>query len=102
VILGPFGPYGHGSVIPAVEAITRYIEIVLRKFQIENIKSLVPKKEAVVDFRHHRELYLKRTVWDAHCRSWFKLGANGDAIMMWPGTRLHFFDVLLHPRWEVV
>lgn len=101
VILGPFGPYGHGSVIPAVEAITRHIELVLRKFQREGIKSLDPKQEAVEDFKKHRQLFLKRTVWDAPCRAWFKLGKDHDNIMMWPGTRLHFFDILLNPRWEV-
>ncbi|KAI0136174.1 hypothetical protein BJ170DRAFT_585 [Xylariales sp. AK1849] len=100
MILGPFGPYGHGSVIPAVEVITKHIALVLRKLQTENIKSLMPKKTAVADFKRHREIFLKRTVWDGPCRSWFKLGPKGEAIMMWPGTRLHFFDVLLNPRWE--
>lgn len=101
MILGPFGPYGHGSVIPAVEAITRHLDVVIRKLQREGIRSLVPKEEAVAEFRRHRELFLKRTVWNAPCRSWFKIGGPDGPIMMWPGTRLHFFDVLLNPRWEV-
>lgn len=101
VVVGPFGPYGHGSIIPAIEAITRHVALVLEKVQTQNIKSLVPKKEAVLEFKQHRELYLKRTIWDAPCSSWFKLGPHGENIMMWPGSRLHCFDILLNPRWEV-
>ncbi|KAI9745058.1 MAG: hypothetical protein M1818_001336 [Claussenomyces sp. TS43310] len=100
MILGPFGPYGHGSVISSVEVITRHVEQIIKKMQLEDIKSFVPKQEAVDDFKRHRELYLKRTVWDSPCRSWFKGGTVDGPIMMWPGSRLHFFKVLENPRWE--
>ncbi|KAH8203068.1 hypothetical protein TruAng_002796 [Truncatella angustata] len=100
LMLGPFAPYGHGSVIPAIEVITRNIATFLHKFQTQNIKTVMPKKEAMADFRQHRDLFMKKTVWDAPCTSWFKLGPNGDTVMMWPGSRLHCFDVLLNPRWE--
>lgn len=100
-MLGPFAPYGHGSVLPAMEVIARNIAMTLEKFQTQNIKSLVPKKEAVADFREHRNLYMKKTVWDDPCSAWFKLGPQGETVLMWPGSRLHCFDVLLHPRWEV-
>ncbi|KAI1771744.1 hypothetical protein F4818DRAFT_202668 [Hypoxylon cercidicola] len=100
MMLGPFAPYGHGSVIPAIEVITRYISMALEKFQTQNIRSLVPKKEAVADFREHRDLYMKKTVWDAPCSSWFKLGPKGETVMMWPGSRLHCFNALWNPRWE--
>ncbi|KAI1474598.1 putative dimethylaniline monooxygenase [Daldinia eschscholtzii] len=100
MVVGPFGPYGHGSIIPAMEALTRHVALVLEKFQTQNIKSLMPKKEAVAEFRQHQELYMKRTIWNAPCRSWFKLGPQGEHIMMWPGSRLHSFDILLNPRWE--
>lgn len=101
MIVGPFGPYGHGSIIPAMEAITRNVVLMIEKFQTQNIKSVVPKKEAVAEFKQHRELYLERTIWNAPCRAWFKLGPNGENIMMWPGSRLHTMEVLLNPRWEV-
>jgi hypothetical protein len=101
VMLGPFAPYGHGSVIPAIEVIARNIAMFLHKFQTQNIKTVVPKKEAVAEFRQHHHLFMKRTVWNAPCTSWFKLGADGDTVLMWPGSRLHCFEVLLNPRWEV-
>jgi len=68
--------------------------------QLEDVKSFVPKQAAVEDFKQHRELYLKRTAWDSPCSSWFKGGRVDGPIMMWPGSRLHFFEALQNPRWE--
>jgi hypothetical protein len=69
--------------------------------QTEDIKSFMPKQEAVDDFKRHRELFLKRTAWSSPCRSWFKGGTVDGPIMMWPGSRIHFFDAMANPRWEV-
>jgi hypothetical protein len=101
VINGPFGPYAHGSILPTIELITRYVEKFIVKLQTENIKGFSPKQEAVDDFRRHRELFLQRTAWSSPCRSWFKGGTVDGPIMMWPGSRLHFFEAIANPRWEV-
>ncbi|KAL4865169.1 hypothetical protein BDV12DRAFT_211233 [Aspergillus spectabilis] len=100
MINGPFGPYGHGSILPIIEVITRYIEKFITKLARENIKSFYPKQEAVDEFRRHRELFLLRTAWSSPCRSWFKGGTVDGPIMMWPGSRLHFFEALAEPRYE--
>jgi hypothetical protein len=35
------------------------------------------------------------------CRSWFKNGkAQGPVTAIYPGSRLHFFEMLKTPRWE--
>ncbi len=101
VINGPFGPYGHGSILPVIEIISRYVEKFIHKLQRQNIKSFFPKKEAVDDFKRHRELFLLRTAWSSPCRSWFKGGTVDGPIMMWPGSRIHFFEALSDPRFEV-
>jgi hypothetical protein len=101
VINGPFGPYGHGSILPVIEIISRYVEKFITKLQTENVKSFHPKQAAVDDFQRHRELFLLRTAWSSPCRSWFKGGTADGPIMMWPGSRLHFFEALDKPRWEV-
>lgn len=98
---GPFGPYGHGAILPVMEVITRHIEKIVTKMQTEDIKSFMPSQRATDDFKRHRELYLKRTAWSSPCRSWFKLGKIDGPIMMWPGSRLHMFHVMENPRWEV-
>jgi hypothetical protein len=101
VINGPFGPYGHGSILPVIEIITRHVEKIITKFQQEDIKTFVPRQKAVDEFKRHRELFLKRTAWSSPCRSWFKGGKVDGPIMMWPGSRLHFFRAMEIPRWEV-
>ena len=101
MINGPFGPYGHGSILPTIEIITRYIEKFIIKLQTENVNSFIPTREAVDEFKRHRELFLKRTAWSSPCRSWFKGGTADGPIMMWPGSRLHFFEAMARPRWEV-
>ncbi|KAF2771591.1 putative dimethylaniline monooxygenase [Teratosphaeria nubilosa] len=100
MINGPFGPYGHGSILPVIEIITRYIEKFIVKMQTQNIMAFEPKQEAVDDFKRHRELFLLRTAWSSPCRSWFKGGTVDGPIMMWPGSRLHFFEALKDPRFE--
>ncbi|KAI9375098.1 putative dimethylaniline monooxygenase [Aspergillus egyptiacus] len=100
MVNGPFGPYGHGSILPIIEIITRYIEKFLAKLGRENMKSFQPKQEAVEDFKRHRELFLLRTAWSSPCRSWFKGGTVDGPILMWPGSRLHFFEALAEPRYE--
>ncbi|KIW85166.1 hypothetical protein Z517_00556 [Fonsecaea pedrosoi CBS 271.37] len=100
MINGPFGPYGHGSILPVIEIITRYLEKFVEKLQTEDVKYFAPKMEAVEDFRRHRELFLKRTAWSSPCRSWFKGGTVDGPIMMWPGSRLHFFEAMAKPRYE--
>lgn len=100
-INGPFGPYGHGSVLPIIEMQTRYLESLITKLQTQDVKSFVPKQAAVDDFKRHRELFLKRTAWNSPCRSWFKGGTVDGPIMMWPGSRLHFFEALQSVRFEV-
>lgn len=101
VINGPFGPYGHGSILPVIEIISRYVEKFITKLQVQNVKSFWPKQEAVDDFKRHRELFLKRTAWSPPCRSWFKAGTVNGPILMWPGSRLHFFEAISDPRFEV-
>lgn len=84
---GPYGPLGQGSAIPMIELFANYITAVIRHIQIENIKSLYPRQRVIDDYAEHADLFNKRTVWDAPCRSWFKGGKLDGRIMLHPGTR---------------
>lgn len=49
---------------------------------------------------HTHEL-LKRTAWSSSCSSWFKNGKqHGPVTAIWPGSRLHYFEVMKEPRFE--
>lgn len=101
VFLGPNAPIGHGSVLPIVEHAAKYIIQMLYKCQTEGIKSVAPKQEAVADFAEHIAIFMKRTAWSTHCRSWFKNGkVDGPVVALHPGSRIHWFHMLEKPRFE--
>ncbi|GLA09727.1 hypothetical protein AnigIFM60653_000668 [Aspergillus niger] len=97
---GPFGPYGHGSFLPITETLSRHFLQILEKMSSEGVTSFEPKEEAVADFFEHHRKFMPRTAWTSPCRSWFKQGTVDGEVMMWPGSRIHFFETMKQPRWE--
>jgi hypothetical protein len=97
---GPYGPLGHGSFMPLIEQWTRYMFDAIEKAQIENIKSYTPRLDLSRQFRQHADLFLKRTAWTSPCRSWFKQGRSDGQVVIYPGSRLHFLELLKRPRYE--
>ncbi|GLA32505.1 hypothetical protein AnigIFM63326_000714 [Aspergillus niger] len=97
---GPFGPYGHGSFLPITETLSRHFLQILEKMSSEGVTSFEPKEEAVADFFQHHRKFMPRTAWTSPCRSWFKQGTVDGEVMMWPGSRIHFFETMKQPRWE--
>lgn len=78
-----------------------YVLKMVAKMQVEPIKSYTIKPEAMRDFYEHRNAMLKTTAWDSPCRSVFKNGTiDGPLILQWPGSRLHFFEMIKEPRFE--
>lgn len=99
--IGPNGPASHGSVLPVLEWLTRYMFKVIAHMQRTSIKSLAPKAEAIEDSWIHTHELLKRTAWSSACNSWFKNGKqHGPVTAIWPGSRLHWFETLAVPRFE--
>jgi hypothetical protein len=59
--------------------------------------------DAVQEFIAHKNDYMKKTVWNDPCRSWYKQGPNGPITALWPGSTLHYIEALLELRlddWE--
>jgi hypothetical protein len=69
--------------------------------QTENIKAIEPKAQAVKDYYNHTHELMKRLAWSSACRSWFKNGkTHGPVTAIYPGSRLHFFEIMKNVRWE--
>jgi cation diffusion facilitator CzcD-associated flavoprotein CzcO len=100
IFIGPYGPLGHGSVVPMVEAYTNYIIQVLKKVQVEDIKKIQVKRSVAEAFTRHSDTYLKRTAWSGPCSSWFKAGDASRKPVCWPGSRVHYLTMLQTPRYE--
>ncbi|KAH8801392.1 hypothetical protein F5884DRAFT_824508 [Xylogone sp. PMI_703] len=101
MFLGPHAPISHGSVLPILEHSAKYILKMIYKCQTEGIKSVMVKKAAVDDFVQHTDIFMNRTAWSTHCRSWFKNGQiDGPVVALHPGSRIHWFHMLDQPRYE--
>ncbi|KAF9893999.1 hypothetical protein FE257_008970 [Aspergillus nanangensis] len=95
VFMGPNAPIGHGSVFSISEQVARYIVRMLVKCQIEGVKAVVPKEDAVREFTEHTHVFLPRTIWAGNCRSWYKNGTvDGPITALHPGSRIHWFHMM--------
>ncbi|CAM1508671.1 Fc.00g055190.m01.CDS01 [Cosmosporella sp. VM-42] len=101
MFLGPNAPVGHGSAIPIIEHLTKYMLKMIYKVQIEGYKTICPRKDAIAEFVEHSDSFLPRTAWAGNCRSWFKNGKEiGPVTGLHPGSRIHWFHLLKEPRYE--
>lgn len=100
VFCGRYGPLGHGSVCPMVEAYTSYTFQVLEKAQVEDIKKIQVKRSAAEQFSKHADEYVKRTAFSGPCSSWFKAGDKNRKPAIWPGSRIQYLTMLQHVRFE--
>ena len=99
--MGPNCPIGNGPLLIAIEAQADYMLAFCDKWQTENVKSFTPKDQAVTEFLLYCDQYLKSTVWDEECRSWYKNNsASGRVSALWPGSTLHYLEALREPRLE--
>ncbi|KAF9895312.1 hypothetical protein FE257_000216 [Aspergillus nanangensis] len=96
----PYGPLGHGSFLPMIEAFTNYILNIITKVQVEDIRKLQVKYSVAEQFTRHADAYLQRTAWIGPCSSWFKGGQVERKPVIWPGSRIHYLSVLQNPRYE--
>lgn len=92
---------GNGGLIPQMEWAGLYALKWIEKMAKERIHSIDPKQEAIDDFNVYSQEYLKRTVYTSHCRSWYKNNkVGGPVTCMWPGSPMHFKDLMSVQRGE--
>ncbi|KAH8695627.1 flavin-binding monooxygenase [Talaromyces proteolyticus] len=97
---GPFTPVAQGSLLPIITLLTNHFVTIIKKMRKQHIRRLSPKPQAVADFAEHARTFLPRTCWADPCSSWFKQGTKDGPIVMWPGSRLSFFEILHQPNYE--
>lgn len=99
--LGPGSPIGHGSLITSIERITLYICDLVNKAQTENYSSFTLKKGKAKAYQNQMLSWLEKTVWGEGCQSSFKNGTRDGALhSLHPGSRLHYFELLMRRRYE--
>jgi cation diffusion facilitator CzcD-associated flavoprotein CzcO len=100
-ILGPHGFGSTGTLPYGVEAQIAFYARLLRKIDLEGIKSIQAKKDATDDFVQWTDEFFKRTVLSDRCSSWYNGGKpDGRVHGPWPGSAGHLATALRQPRWE--
>ncbi|KAG7048037.1 FAD/NAD(P)-binding domain-containing protein [Colletotrichum scovillei] len=101
-ILSAQSGVGSGSLLILMEQQIAYVTKCIQKCIREGYKSIVVKDDAVESFLRYADNYFDRTVYSGNCKSWYKNGASGKAKIrtLWPGSCLHGYTALRHPRWE--
>ncbi|KAH0841637.1 putative sterigmatocystin biosynthesis monooxygenase stcW [Fonsecaea pedrosoi] len=97
---GPTFPVLTGSVTASISAVADYAIQMIKKIQAEDLLSVCPRQDVTDQFNEHCQTMLHGTVWEDHCNSWYKRPSDGRITAVWPGSALHFQEVVRHPRWE--
>jgi hypothetical protein len=101
MFLGPNCPIGNGPVLAPIEAQADYMLMVIDRWQTDCFKSFAPKTAAVDDFIDHKDRFMKNTVWENECRSWYKgNNAFGKVTALWPGSSLHYIEAMAYVRYD--
>ncbi|KAL4865147.1 hypothetical protein BDV12DRAFT_211218 [Aspergillus spectabilis] len=98
--IGPSWPIQNGSVMAPLHSVSEYAIQLLKKMQNENIRSWAPRQDITDQFNEHVQEWVKHTVWSDDCRSWYKNNETGRVNAIWPGSSLHYQQVIERPRYE--
>ncbi|KAF5561450.1 sterigmatocystin biosynthesis monooxygenase stcW [Fusarium phyllophilum] len=99
-LLGPNCPIANGSLIPCIESSAKYIVQVITKIQTDQIRSLDVKQPIQDAFNDYVQEVHKDLVWTGSCQSWYKDRKSGRVVAVWPGSSIHFMEMIENPRWE--
>ncbi|KAL4799460.1 FAD/NAD(P)-binding domain-containing protein [Aspergillus venezuelensis] len=100
MFLGPNTPISNGSLMGPLEATSDYITRLLLKLTRQSAKSFNIHPTVQADFDTHTQSYMQEMVWSGPCRSWFKNNVTGKVTALWPGSSLHYMQILAEDRWE--
>lgn len=62
-------------------------------------RSFCPTESATEEYKVHKNEWMKRSVWDQECRSWYK-NVDGKITAVWSGSVPHYIEVMKSPRFE--
>ena len=120
--IGPTWPIQNGSVMAPLHSVSEYAVKLIKKTQNENLRSWVPRQDVTDKFNEHVQEWAKHTVWADNCRSCesgfifgdcglrgvldadrtagYKNNETGRVNAIWPGSSLHYQQVIEQPRYE--
>ncbi|KAF1816927.1 cyclohexanone monooxygenase [Eremomyces bilateralis CBS 781.70] len=100
IVNGVRGQWASGTALPAHEISIEYILKCAKKIQGDGIRALEVKDEAVTQLYEHIDAWHQGSVWNAHCKSWYKNNISGGKLWIWAGSALHYVKTMMEPRYE--
>ncbi|KAF2713802.1 FAD/NAD(P)-binding domain-containing protein [Pleomassaria siparia CBS 279.74] len=100
IFVGPTWPVENGSFTGPLLSVSEYAIKIIKKMQRDHIKSLVPRQDITDSFNEHTQEWMKHTVWKDDCRAWYKNNETGRVNAVYPGSSLHYRNVIEEPRYE--
>lgn len=100
LFVGPAWPVENGSSVGPLFYVSLYAVQVIKKLQQELIGSITPRQDVTDAFNAHVQEWVRHTIWVDDCRSWYKNNETGRVNAIWPGSSLHYIDMIRQPRWE--
>ncbi|KAF2194076.1 FAD/NAD(P)-binding domain-containing protein [Zopfia rhizophila CBS 207.26] len=100
MFIGPTWPVENGSVTGPLLSVSEYAIQIIKKMQRDHIKSWVPRQDITDHFNEHAQEWIKHTVWKDACRSWYRNNETGRVNAVWPGSSLHYREIIETPRYE--
>jgi len=98
---GPNFPVSNGSVMGPLQSVGYYIVQVIQKMQRDHLHSVCPKQDVTDAFNEHTQTWIVGTCWtEDTCRSWYKNNETGRVNSIWPGSSLHYCEMVNSPRFE--
>ncbi|KAF2641018.1 FAD/NAD(P)-binding domain-containing protein [Massarina eburnea CBS 473.64] len=98
--IGPTWPIENGSVAGPLLSVSEYTIQIIKKMQRDHIKSWVPRQDITDQFNAHAQEWVKHTVWKDNCRAWYRDNDTGRVNAVWPGSSLHYSELIATPRYE--
>ncbi|KAL8300693.1 hypothetical protein RB597_010342 [Gaeumannomyces tritici] len=98
--VGPPWPVQNGSFIGPLQSVGLYAVKMIHKMQNEGVRSWTPRADVTEDFNKHVQEWIKTSVYTDDCRSWYKNNDTGRVNAIWPGSSLHYIQVIETPRYE--
>ncbi|KAK2804911.1 hypothetical protein FQN50_006420 [Emmonsiellopsis sp. PD_5] len=98
--LGPTWPVENGSIMGPLVEVGNYAIKLIKKIQNEHINSITPRQDVTDAFNEHVQEWVKHTIWTDDCRSWYKNNETGRVNAVWPGSSLHYIELIQEPRYE--
>jgi hypothetical protein len=98
--IGPSWPVENGAVVGPLAQVAQYTIQMIQKIQSEYISSISPRQDITDEFNAHCQEWVRHTVWQDDCRSWYKNNETGRVNAVWPGSSLHYIEAIRYPRYE--